>query len=33
MTAEGLARVLGSVAADVARKAHCDVHVAHTHTG
>lgn len=29
---QGLARVLGSVAADVARKAHCDVYVAHTHT-
>lgn len=28
---QGLARVLGSVAADVARKAHCDVYVAHTH--
>lgn len=27
---QGLARVLGSVASDVARKAHCDVHIAHT---
>lgn len=28
---QGLARVLGSVAADVARSAPCDVYVAHTH--
>lgn len=28
---QGLARVLGSVAADVARKAHCDVYIVHTH--
>lgn len=29
---QGLARVLGSVASDVAQKAPCDVYVAHTHT-
>lgn len=29
---QGLARVLGSIAADVARKAHCDVYIAHTHS-
>jgi nucleotide-binding universal stress UspA family protein len=28
---QGLARVLGSIAAEVARKAHCDVYIAHTH--
>jgi nucleotide-binding universal stress UspA family protein len=28
---QGLARVLGSIATEVARKAHCDVYVAHTH--
>lgn len=28
---QGLARVLGSVAADVARHADCDVYIAHTH--
>lgn len=28
--AQGLARVLGSVASEVTRKAHCDVYVAHT---
>lgn len=28
---QGLSRVLGSVASDVARKARCDVYVAHTH--
>lgn len=27
---QGLARLLGSVAADVAHKAHCDVYIAHT---
>lgn len=29
---QGLSRVLGSVASDVARKAPCDVYVAHTHS-
>jgi len=29
---QGLASALGSIATEVARKAHCDVHVAHTHT-
>lgn len=29
---QGRARVLGSVATDVARKAPCDVYIAHTHT-
>ncbi|MDP9823985.1 universal stress protein [Nocardioides massiliensis] len=28
---QGLARVLGSIAADVARHADCDVYIAHTH--
>lgn len=28
---QGLARVLGSIAGEVARKAHCDIYVAHTH--
>jgi nucleotide-binding universal stress UspA family protein len=28
---QGLARVLGSIAADVAHKAHCDVYIANTH--
>ena len=28
---QGLARVLGSIAQDVARRASCDVYVAHTH--
>lgn len=28
---QGIARVLGSVARDVASRAHCDVYVAHTH--
>lgn len=28
---QGLARVLGSVAADIARTAPCDVYIAHTH--
>jgi nucleotide-binding universal stress UspA family protein len=28
---QGLARVLGSIARDVARRASCDVYVAHTH--
>ncbi|MEV3965554.1 universal stress protein [Nocardia sp. NPDC050193] len=28
---QGFARVLGSVARDVASRAHCDVYVAHTH--
>ena len=28
---QGLARVLGSIAADVARTAPCDVYIAHTH--
>jgi nucleotide-binding universal stress UspA family protein len=28
---QGLARVLGSIASEVARKAHCDVYIAHTH--
>jgi nucleotide-binding universal stress UspA family protein len=28
---QGFARVLGSIAADVARRAPCDVYVAHTH--
>jgi nucleotide-binding universal stress UspA family protein len=28
---QGIARVLGSIASEVARKAHCDVYVAHTH--
>lgn len=28
---QGLARVLGSIAADVAHKAPCDVYIAHTH--
>ncbi|MBD0862864.1 universal stress protein [Gordonia sp. zg691] len=28
---QGLARVLGSIARDVASRAHCDVFVAHTH--
>jgi nucleotide-binding universal stress UspA family protein len=27
---QGVARVLGAVAADVAKKAHCDVYIAHT---
>lgn len=29
---QGLGRVLGSIAKDVARKSPCDVYVAHTHT-
>lgn len=29
---QGRARVLGSIATDVARKAPCDVYIAHTHT-
>lgn len=28
---QGIARVLGSIAADVAQKAPCDVYIAHTH--
>jgi nucleotide-binding universal stress UspA family protein len=28
---QGIARVLGSIASEVARKAHCDVYIAHTH--
>ncbi|MEU1956262.1 universal stress protein [Nocardia rhamnosiphila] len=28
---QGLARVLGSIARDVASRAHCDVYIAHTH--
>lgn len=30
---QGLARVLGSIAADVAHRAPCDVYIAHTHQG
>ncbi|QBX55964.1 universal stress protein [Nocardioides seonyuensis] len=28
---QGIARILGSIAADVAQKAHCDVYIAQTH--
>lgn len=28
---QGLSRVLGSIASEIAHKAHCDVYIAHTH--
>jgi nucleotide-binding universal stress UspA family protein len=30
---QGVARILGSIATDIAHKAPCDVYIAHTHTG